>query len=87
MRISVVCRDGFKRYVKSIVTRNNTLTGLPYASDPTVLAWDLVRLSLHSFAECRSTGSHASGHAYRHVLRLTSLYLQGRSEAFKLLCR
>ena len=35
-------RDAFKNYVRSIVLRNNTLTGRLYRDDPAILAWDLV---------------------------------------------
>lgn len=35
-------RDGFKKYVRSIVLRNNTLTGRLYRDEPAILAWDLV---------------------------------------------
>ena len=31
----------FVQYVKAIVTRVNTVTGVPYAADPAVLAWEL----------------------------------------------
>jgi hypothetical protein len=29
----------YKAYVRVIVTRNNTVTGVPYAADPAILAW------------------------------------------------
>jgi mannan endo-1,4-beta-mannosidase len=32
----------FRNYVRSIVTRRNTVTGRTYASDPTIMAWQLV---------------------------------------------
>eukprot|EP00884_Botryococcus_braunii_P022357 jgi/Botrbrau1/8805/Bobra.0330s0035.1 len=31
----------FKEYVKFVLTRVNALTGIPYAEDPAILAWDL----------------------------------------------
>jgi hypothetical protein len=31
----------FKAYVRVIVTRTNTITGLPYAHDPAIMAWEL----------------------------------------------
>lgn len=37
-----MCRDAFKGYVKSIVERNNSITGVRYCDDPTIMAWDLV---------------------------------------------
>ncbi len=35
-------RDALKGYVKSIVLRNNTITGVRYRDDPTIMAWDLI---------------------------------------------
>jgi mannan endo-1,4-beta-mannosidase len=32
----------FRDYARSIITRVNTVTGAPYASDPTIMAWQLV---------------------------------------------
>lgn len=36
-----VCRDAFKNYVKAILTRRNSITGVLYKDDPTIMAWDL----------------------------------------------
>lgn len=36
------CRDALKRYIKKIVLRNNTITGVRYSEDPTIMAWDLI---------------------------------------------
>lgn len=35
------CRSAFKTYVKKIVNRRNSITGVLYRSDPTIMAWDL----------------------------------------------
>jgi mannan endo-1,4-beta-mannosidase len=34
-------KDMFKRWVSAIVTRQNSLTGLSYAQDPTIVAWEI----------------------------------------------
>lgn len=36
--------DKFKDFVGTIVTRTNTLTGQRYIDDPTIMAWELVRV-------------------------------------------
>lgn len=33
--------EAFKAYVEFVITRVNALTGIPYAEDPAILAWDL----------------------------------------------
>ncbi|CAL8471250.1 g10792 [Coccomyxa elongata] len=33
--------DAFKNYVKAILTRRNSITGVLYKDDPTIMAWDL----------------------------------------------
>ncbi len=33
--------QAYKNYVKKIVTRVNTITGVAYINDPTVFAWEL----------------------------------------------
>lgn len=35
------CRSAFKTYVKKIVNRRNSITGVLYRNDPTIMAWDL----------------------------------------------
>ena len=35
------CRSAFKTYVKKIINRRNTITGVLYRDDPTIMAWDL----------------------------------------------
>ena len=35
------CRSAFKTYVKKIVNRRNSITGVLYRDDPTIMAWDL----------------------------------------------
>ncbi|KAF8411146.1 hypothetical protein HHK36_003689 [Tetracentron sinense] len=35
-------RHYFKTYVKTILTRKNTITGLEYRDDPTIFAWELI---------------------------------------------
>lgn len=37
----LLCRDAFKNYVKAILTRRNSITGVLYKDDPTIMAWDL----------------------------------------------
>lgn len=34
-------KNHFKDYIKTIVTRRNTVTGVLYKDDPTVMAWEL----------------------------------------------
>ena len=36
-----IVRGWYQAFVKALVTRTNTLTGIPYASDPTIFAWQL----------------------------------------------
>ncbi len=36
------CREGYRNYVRHVVTRTNGRTGLPYREDPTILAWELM---------------------------------------------
>jgi len=38
---SCECRSAFKNYVKKIINRRNTITGVLYRDDPTIMAWDL----------------------------------------------
>ena len=38
---SCECRSAFKTYVKNIINRRNTITGVLYRDDPTIMAWDL----------------------------------------------
>lgn len=33
----------YRDYVKALLTRTNSITGTPYADDPTIMAWQLVR--------------------------------------------
>nr|DAD20943.1 TPA_asm: hypothetical protein HUJ06_022406 [Nelumbo nucifera] len=35
-------RSYFKNYVKTILTRRNSLTGIEYRDDPTIFAWELI---------------------------------------------
>jgi mannan endo-1,4-beta-mannosidase len=35
-------RDAYRRHVKTLLTRKNTITGVVYCEDPTVLAWELM---------------------------------------------
>nr|GMD38404.1 mannan endo-1,4-beta-mannosidase 2-like [Ipomoea batatas] len=35
-------RRYFKNYVKTVLTRKNTVTGLEYRDDPTIFAWELI---------------------------------------------
>lgn len=41
MRLSCSARNAFKDYVKAILTRRNSITGVLYKDDPTIMAWDL----------------------------------------------
>ena len=34
-------KDAYKAYVRQMITRVNTLTGVPYKDDPTIFAWEL----------------------------------------------
>lgn len=34
-------RNAFKDYVKAILMRRNSITGVLYRDDPTIMAWDL----------------------------------------------
>lgn len=35
-------RHYFKNYAKTVLTRKNTITGIEYRDDPTILAWELI---------------------------------------------
>ena len=35
-------KDTYKAYIKKVLTRVNTITGIPYKDDPTILAWELM---------------------------------------------
>lgn len=35
-------RSYFKNYIKTILTRKNTITGLEYRNDPTIFGWELI---------------------------------------------
>jgi mannan endo-1,4-beta-mannosidase len=35
-------KDTYKAYIKKVLTRVNTITGVPYKDDPTILAWELM---------------------------------------------
>jgi mannan endo-1,4-beta-mannosidase len=35
-------RAWYKSYVTALVQRNNTITGVMYRDDPTILAWELI---------------------------------------------
>ncbi|CAK9171085.1 unnamed protein product [Ilex paraguariensis] len=35
-------RRYFKNYVKTVLTRKNTITGIEYRNDPTIFAWELI---------------------------------------------
>lgn len=37
-----IIRSWYKFYVSSLVLRNNTITGVLYRDDPTILAWELI---------------------------------------------
>ncbi|CAH9116574.1 unnamed protein product [Cuscuta europaea] len=37
-----IIRGYFKNYVKTVLTRKNTVTGIEYRDDPTVFAWELI---------------------------------------------
>lgn len=36
------CQSKFQAYLKAVITRTNARTGVPYASDPTILSWELL---------------------------------------------
>ena len=61
-----MCRSAFKTYVKKIVNRRNSITGVLYRDDPTIMAWDLANepyvlgdASGEVLKVCRSAGLHA----------------------------
>ncbi|KAI3873151.1 hypothetical protein MKW92_004972 [Papaver armeniacum] len=35
-------REFYKNHVKAVLTRNNSITGVPYKDDPTIFAWELI---------------------------------------------
>lgn len=35
-------RGYFKNYIKTVLTRRNTITGIEYRNDPTIFAWELI---------------------------------------------
>jgi mannan endo-1,4-beta-mannosidase len=35
-------KDTYKAYIKQVINRVNTITGVPYKDDPTILAWELM---------------------------------------------
>jgi mannan endo-1,4-beta-mannosidase len=35
-------KQAYRTWVESILTRNNTFSGLPYVEDPTIMAWNLI---------------------------------------------
>ncbi|CAH9126827.1 unnamed protein product, partial [Cuscuta epithymum] len=37
-----IIRGYFKNYVKTMLTRKNTVTGIKYRDDPTIFAWELI---------------------------------------------
>jgi len=45
-------RSNFKNYIKSILTRRNSITGIEYRNDPTIFAWELI-----NEPRCRSDAS------------------------------
>ncbi|KAI9140437.1 glycoside hydrolase superfamily [Paraphysoderma sedebokerense] len=34
-------REAFKKYIRAVVGRTNTVTGVPYKDEPTIMAWEL----------------------------------------------
>ena len=39
---SNMCRDWFKKFISKMLSRTNTVTGLPYRDDPSIFAWELI---------------------------------------------
>ncbi|PWA54931.1 glycoside hydrolase, family 5 [Artemisia annua] len=39
---NVVVREYYKNHVKSVLTRQNSITGVAYKDDPTIFAWELI---------------------------------------------
>lgn len=35
------CNEAFRNYIKMLVTRKNTITGVEYSNDPTIMSWQL----------------------------------------------
>lgn len=36
------CKQAYKNYVKMLINRTNSITGVVYKNDPTIFAWDLM---------------------------------------------
>ncbi|XP_061352901.1 mannan endo-1,4-beta-mannosidase 5-like [Gastrolobium bilobum] len=39
---NTVIKDYYKAHVKTVLTRNNTITGTAYRDEPTIMAWELI---------------------------------------------
>lgn len=52
-------KDAFKAYIANFLNRTNTLTGIPYKDDPTILAWELA-----NEPRCRSDPTGAKLNAW-----------------------
>jgi len=56
----------YYRYIRSLAARVNTLSGIPYADDPSIFSWELAN-------EARPLGQ-VSIHSYIHTLLFTPFY-------------
>lgn len=36
------CQEQYRQHVERVVTRTNSVTGIPYREDPTIMAWELI---------------------------------------------
>jgi hypothetical protein len=61
-------RDYYRKWVREVVTRINTISGLPYRDDPTVLAWWVGRVGVGVVAikccRCMKTNACHCKHAF-----------------------
>ena len=39
---SPACRQLYRNYATTLLSRVNTITGVPYRDDPTIFAWELI---------------------------------------------
>lgn len=48
-------KDYYKAYIKAIVTRKNSLSGVRYSEEPAIFAWELINEPRCGFDSCSST--------------------------------
>ncbi|MEI6287620.1 MAG: cellulase family glycosylhydrolase [Bacillota bacterium] len=54
------CRVSYKNFVKHVISRTNTLTGVAYKNDPTIFAWELM-----NEPRCQGVGDDSTGYILR----------------------